>query len=63
MDQAQSAVKMGKPESYLRFYLWEIGVLKLPQNSCSDIHLVTMTVARAFPCRACGGCGSSEPDF
>ena len=38
MDQAQSAVKTGLPESYLRFYLWEIGVLKLLEN-----HVLTST--------------------
>ena len=38
--------------SYLRFYLGEFGVLKLLENSCTYIHWVTMTVARAVAARA-----------
>ena len=47
MDKPPPGVKTGKPESYLRFYLWEIGVLKLLEKRCTYIHWVTRTVARA----------------
>ena len=47
MDRPPPGVKTGKPESYLRFYLWEIGVLKLPQNSGIYIHWITKIVAGA----------------